>query len=284
MLSPATLEEISRSLRVGRKHFSKIKDCEDQTITSLLLRMMERNIHPTEITFIQRRDQKRVDLLVGFSALNLTPQLTSDIQQVIREMNAESEGEITVKAEFQGIPRDGEFLLYNSYQSLTIVTDASNGRANFPNIRLAMEAVLTLENTPFTDPTSVFTVLSIYAGRCLESGYLTWTKSCLAQCESLLEMVIEEGGLAISEANGIAEMIELLGIMYEKLDEPERSMEIGLKYAYAVNKSVDKHAINQRLAQWMEQSQAQEQGERDLSNIVHRLKLKWRKKGADRAA
>ena len=75
-------------------------------------------------------------------------------------------------------------------------------------------------------------------------------------------------------------MIEFIGIMYEKCDEPEKSVEIGLRYINALENDGDKYALKQKIAHWMEHQQALENAEVELSDIVRFVSKDWGQKAA----
>lgn len=280
MLSPLTLEEIARSLRVGQKKFDALKDDEAELMMSFLARLMENEIPPMEITFIQRREPARLDLVIGFSGQKLTNPDISRVQEVARQMVNDAKGEISLKVDFRGIPKDGEFLLYNSYQALTILTESPNGPAQFQNIKMAFETGLTMEQTVFAMPAGVYTALSIYAVRCMEMGYLKRAKACLAQCENVLAAAINNRELPRSPDAGLLEMIEFIGVMYEKCDEPDKSVEIGLRYVNALENDSEKYSLKQKIAHWMEQQRILENAETELSDIVHFVSKDWGQRAA----
>ena len=279
MLSPLTLKEISTSLRVGHKKFDALKDQEAELVMSLLARLMENESPPMEITFIQRRESNRLNLVVGFSSQKVTNPDVRRAQEVARQMVEDAKGEISLKLEFRGIPKDGEFLLYNSYQALVILTDSPNDPAQFQNIKIAFEAALTMEETVLAMPAGLYTGLSIYALRCMDMGYLKRAKACLVQCENVVAAAINKE-LPLSPECSLPDMIEFIGVMYEKCDEPEKSVEIGLRYINALEKDSDKFALKQRIAHWMEQQQTLENAETELSDIVHYVSNDWGQQAA----
>ncbi len=279
MLSPLTLEEISKSLRVGHKKFDALKDQEAELVMSLLARLMENESPPMEITFIQRRESNRLNLVVGFSSQKVTNPDIRRAQEVARQMVEDAKGEISLKLEFRGIPKDGEFLLYNSYQAMVILTESPNGPVHFQNIKMAFETALKMEESVFAKPAGLYTGLSIYALRCMEMGYLKRAKACLVQCENVIAAAINKE-LPLPPKCSLPDMIEFIGVMYEKCDEPEKSVEIGLKYVNALKNDSDKYALKQRIAHWMEQQRTLENAEVELGNIVHHASKDWGQKAA----
>lgn len=279
MLSPLTLKEISKSLRVGHKKFDALKDHEAELVMSLLARLMENECPPMEITFIQRRESNRLDLVVGFSSQKVTNPDIRRAQEVARQMLEDAKGEISLKLEFRGIPKDGEFLLYNSYQALVILTDSPNDAEQFQNIKTAFETALTMEETVCAMPAGLYTGLSLYALRCMEMGYFKRAKACLVQCENVIAAAINKE-LQLTPECRLPDMIEFIGIMYEKCDEPEKSVEIGLKYINALENDSDKYTLKQKIARWMEQQRTLENAEVELSDIVRFVSKDWGQQAA----
>ena len=275
MLSHAVMQEIARCLTVGKKQFDIIDKSEASVLEVFLERLKIKGIDKPDITFVQRRDHDRVDIVIGLAADTLTSAVAAAAQLTAREL-MESLPEVTVRIELGRIPKDGEFLFFDAFQAMFIATEYPlTNRMQFNNIGLAFEAAMTLKNTPYRSPSEIFRIFALYAMRCFEAGLRRRSTACVEQCEKILELVVEAGGLPQDPDGSEYEMILFIGQMYENLDVPDRSIDIALKYVQTVKKESEKYLLKQRIADWVEKRESQEEANEEIKDVVRRVSAIW---------
>lgn len=217
----------------GSKRYSKMYACEKKIVGEFVRQIELKYAQFPDINFIQRTHYKPgVHLVIGLSPRDLLAEHVRFALHVADTLMENQEMKVCLGVGFNGIPEDGEFLLYDAAQALAIAEVLPKVRYNeFDTIDDVYLASFELEAAnPEFQPEHWLEILCSYVSRCAQSNHQRKGLTALEQCEELLAFIARNFDFDTRSALDLVELIENVGYLYTIFELPERSVHIGRLY------------------------------------------------------